>query len=250
MLKNRTVLALFLGIFGVSTASEPAGAANPSGEPAPTGDLPGWRLLFSDEFNGNRLGEWEAYSGRPGGAPNAQWDPSHCVVKNGVLEMQTYKNRKYPGKWTSCGVWNTAVSQTYGKYLVRFRCEEGEGIACIGLLWPTRAGWPPEIDFFEDAGEPGRKRMKATLHYDPDDKMIGKHVSGDFTKWNTMGVEWSPRRLRYTINGRVWGEVVHSKVPNVPHNLVLQTQMWDPTPRTPARQVMYVDWVAVYGRSK
>lgn len=249
MRKFTSIAALAL-MLGIGTAS--AQSTSPSGEPAPTASLPGWRLLFTDEFNGSRLGRWEAYSGRPGGAPNAQWDPAHCVVRNGVLEMQTYRNPKYPGKWTSCGVWNTAVSQTYGKYLVRFRCEEGEGIACIGLLWPTRAGWPPEIDFFEDAGEPGRKRMKATLHYTSggQHRMIGKHVSADFTQWHTMGVEWTRRTLRYTIDGRVWGEVVHSGVPNVPHNLVLQTQMWTPTPRTPPRQTMHVDWVAVYAPTR
>ena len=128
---------------------------SPSGIAVPTGDLPGWTLGSTDDFLGTSLNleEWHTYSGRPNRAPLAQWDPSHVVVQDGLLELQTYQDPEYPGLWTSGGL-KLDLSQTSGKYLVRFRMDEGDGVAGISLLWPTDKSWPyeDEIDFAEDSG--------------------------------------------------------------------------------------------------
>jgi beta-glucanase (GH16 family) len=178
-------------------------SAAPSGVSVPTGDLPGWKLSYKDDFTGTALNEqlWSAYSGRPGGAPLAQWDPSHVVIKDGAMELQTYQNSKYPGLWTSGGV-SMDVGQTYGKYLVRFKMDPGEGIDGIGLLWPDSPSWPPEIDFIEGLGG-DRTEMMGTLHWGTpaDHKLTQRFTKGGFTEWHTLGVEWMPGKVNYTMDG-------------------------------------------------
>src|SRR6266705_2400712 len=41
----------------------------PSGKPMPVGNIPGWRQVFADDFNGTTLNtsNWYPYSGQPGG---------------------------------------------------------------------------------------------------------------------------------------------------------------------------------------
>lgn len=187
MLSRGCLLGAFL--LALALPALPA-SAGPSGSDAPTGDLPGWRLLWTDDFTGKGLGPgWYPYSGRPVGAPVAQWDPGHCRVGGGVLTLETSKDPKYPGLWTSCGVWGRAVAQAYGKYLVRFRCEKAAGVACIGLLWPSDDRWPPEVDFFEDAGG-DRTRTTATLHHGANNSMIHRRspaTSAGGTRWGSSG---------------------------------------------------------------
>ncbi len=238
-----------------AAATAPAGSG-PSGEAMPTGDLPGWKLVFSDDFNGTALNmrAWGTYSGQPGGDPGGLWDPSHVVVHDGVLELQTYRDPAFGNRWVSGGLSSApALRQTYGKYLVRFRIDQGHGIAGIMLLWPSTSGWPPEIDFAEDGGGT-RTETTATLHYGAKDTQIARSVTGDFTLWHTVGVEWSPGHLVYTLDGSAWGTVSTSQVPGGPMELDLQTQAGTcgqadtpcPDATTPAHVNMQVDWIAAY----
>jgi beta-glucanase (GH16 family) len=144
--------------------------------------------------------------------------------------------------------------QTYGKYLVRFRFDSGVGIAHAILLWPADNSWPPEVDFSEDNGA-GRQTDYATLHYGPSNTMVQHSLSVDLTQWHTLGVEWTPGRLVYTIDGRSWATVNDSQVPSVPMVLDIQTQAWAcgtsnweqcPNATTPSHVNLYVDWVVAY----
>src|SRR5215218_2888682 len=41
-----------------------------SGVPMPDGDLPGWRQVFTDDFDRSTLGpKWDVYTGQPDGDP-------------------------------------------------------------------------------------------------------------------------------------------------------------------------------------
>ncbi len=228
----------------------------PSGLAIPTGNLPGWQMAFADDFSGTSLNQqaWGPYDGQPGGDPGGWWDPSHVVVRSGVLELQNYQDPAFGNRWVSGGVSSSrALKQTYGKYLVRFRIDKGNGIAGIALLWPSGGGWPPEIDFAEDGGG-NRSDTSATLHYGAGDQQIQRTISADFSQWHTIGVEWTAGTLTYTLDGAVWGTVVNVTVPAEPMEMDLQTQagtcgdQWTPCPdaTTPARVTMQVDWVVAY----
>lgn len=244
-----------------SPASPPAQPAGSSGDAMPTGNLPGWTEVFTDDFNGSSLnrGSWGPYSGMPGGDPGGWWDPSHAVVGNGMLQLRSYRDAAHanptnPGGYVSGGVSSAhALRQTYGKYLVRFRMDKGEGIAGIMLLWPSNDVWPPEIDFGEDGGG-SRDHSTVTLHYGSADNQIARTVSGDFSQWHTLGVEWTPGQLVFTMDGRDWATIASSGVPSQAMEMDLQTQAGtcgnadDPCPNasTPNEVDMDVDWVAAY----
>ena len=174
----------------------------------PTGDLPGWRQVFTDDFPGAGVDKrkWGLYSGQPAGDPGGWWDPSHVEAGGGVARLRTYRDPRFGDRWVSGGMSSArGLTQLYGKYDVRFRMDAGYGIASIVLLWPTADHWPPEIDFAENGGRTTvRDRMSATLHYGEDDRIVQETVYGDFTRWHTMGVEWTPGRLVYTLDGRPW----------------------------------------------
>jgi beta-glucanase (GH16 family) len=98
-------------------------------------------------------------SGQPGGDPGGWWAPSHVVVRNGILNLRTYRDARFGGRWVSGGVSSTrALKQKYGKYKVRLRMDRGKGVAAIALLWPVLDQWPPEIDFAEDGSATNTRR--------------------------------------------------------------------------------------------
>ncbi len=234
-------------------ASRDGGSAR---APIPSGDIPGWKLVFADDFNGTALdgSRWGAYSGQPGGDPGGWWDPSHVVVHDGLLDLQTYQDTKLNKGWVSGGVSSgKGLSQIYGKYLVRFRMDKGYGIAGVVLLWPSNEQWPPEIDFAED-DLGNRDEMTATLHYGSSNTQIQKTVRADFTQWHTMGVEWTSGNLKYTMDGADWATLANANVPDTAMELDIQAQagtcgqQYTPCPNgtTPAQVNLQIDWVVAY----
>lgn len=230
----------------------------------PTGNLPGWTQVFADNFPGSTLGSgWGAYQGQPGGDPGGWWDPSHVVVGNGMLQLQCYvdpahANPSNQGGYVCGGVSSApAVKQTYGRYDVRFRVDQGNGLAYVALLWPSgNGGWPPEVDFAEDGGG-NRTQTTATLHCGSngnDSCQVQASVSADFSQWHTLGVEWTPGSLVYTLDGQTWATMTRSDVPSIPMEMDLQMQagtcgdQYDPCPdaSTPAAVNMDVAWVVEY----
>ena len=222
----------------------------------PVGNLPGWREVFADDFNGDTLNrtKWRLYYGQPGGDPAGWFDPSHVKVSDGMLVISAYRGRADHGRWGTGGLSSRpGLAQTYGKYLIRFRFDVGVGISHALVLTAADGSWPPEIDFSEDNGS-GRGNTLATLHYGSDDTRISHRTAVDLTQWHTLGVEWTRGTLRYTLDGRIWLTTRTSHVPSVPMALDIQTQAWPcvgtwgvcPDASTPAVVRLYVDWVVAY----
>jgi beta-glucanase (GH16 family) len=263
-------LALGLCRCGVSTAgTENAtvrsamvypGRINPGKrEPMPVGNVPGWRQVFTDDFNGRKLNgsKWRLYWGSPGGDPAGWYDPRHVTVSNGMLVISGYRDRRDHNRWATGGVSSSVgLVQTYGKYLVRFRLDPGIGIGHALLLMPANSSWPPELDFSEDNGS-GRSNTLATLHFGKHDTHWSALLGVNLTKWHTLGVQWTPGKLQFTIDGRVWETMQGGEVPSLPMVLDMQTQAWPcsgtwgrcPNASTPRVVRMYVDWVVAYARA-
>eukprot|EP01121_Diplochlamys_sp_Union-15-3_P003232 TRINITY_DN1308_c0_g2_i4.p1 TRINITY_DN1308_c0_g2~~TRINITY_DN1308_c0_g2_i4.p1 ORF type:complete len:186 (+),score=35.95 TRINITY_DN1308_c0_g2_i4:167-724(+) len=166
--------------------------------------------------------------------------------------------------WGGVSMIQSKYCQTYGKYEVRFKMDPGYGVAGVILLWACNNQWPPEIDFYEDGGgtmfnDGNRSKGSATLHWSSQNLQNTTWVNADFTQWHTIGVEWTPGNLVYTLDGNVWSTVQSNGVPSLPMGLGLQTQTgtncaqnwWNACPdsSTPAQVNMYIDWVAVYSYS-
>lgn len=247
-------LALLL-LFTTACGSEVFSADNSSsGEPVPDDDLPGWTLVFTDDFDRDELGDdWTAYHGQPGGDPYSHWEPDHVELNDGKLVLRGYEA---DGRWVTGGVSNWPVTQTYGRWEVRYHADASDEITYHFLLWPQAEIWPPEIDFAEDTGG-ARERILAFLHYGEEDHTIERELDGvDFTEWNTVGVQWTPGRLDYLINGDIWATVTSDGVPDEPMWLGLQSQAGGcerpgfsidcPQVGTPDHADIEIDWVAVY----
>jgi beta-glucanase (GH16 family) len=246
-----------VALAGLASAGNEATAAaatpaDPSGVPMPTTAPAGWKFALADDFTGTSLdNNWGAFSGKPGGDPVGWWSPSHVSVSGGMLQLATYQDQRGTTGttgWVSGGV-GSRLHQTYGDYEVRMRIDGGAGVSAIALLWP-QVGWPPEVDFYEDASpDDTRSWDRATLHYSSSNLQIQKWLDEvDFTQWHTLGVQWTPSQLAYTIDGQVWATVSGSEVPSLAMGLDLQTEFLPMTltAATPPRVNMDIDWVVAY----
>jgi beta-glucanase (GH16 family) len=231
-----------------------AAAVHPSGL-APAKVAPrGWKRYWVDDFATTAVSSaWDKYNGYPGGYSNGWWAPSHVRSTRGMLVLDGFRQG---GKFVTGGVSATRRSSLlYGKYLVRMRADSGIGVGYVALLWPTKGGWPPEVDFAEDAGR-SRTTTSGTSHFSASNRQLQKILRVDFTKWHTVGVEWTPTALKYTIDGRVWATMTGAAVPHVPMHLAIQSAAlkctsWSAcvSSATPAHVNIYVDWVDIYRRA-
>jgi hypothetical protein len=211
--------------------------------------MPGWRLVYSQNFDGSSLPPgWEAYQGHPNNDPYSTWDPANDVVSGGELHLLAT-----PAGGVG-GVGYRGNPQTYGMYLVRLKgdYEPGLQMSNIALLWPDSSAWPPEIDFFEDHGGT-RSGYLATLHPGPDghnSNQVHVEVANNATQWHTYGVEWTPTTITFTIDGHAAGSVISRTGlpawPDIPMNLDLQSQNLGSAQPSHTIETMTVDWVAEY----
>jgi beta-glucanase (GH16 family) len=258
-----------------------------AGGQAVSSDRAGWKLVWSDEFNGpdgssvdpsrwsletggNGWGnqELEYYTGRPA---NAFQQGGNLVIKvsaekytgaDGVSRDYTSARLKTEGKF----------SATYGRFEARIKIPRGQGI------WPAfwmlgddigKVGWPKcgEIDIMENIGkEP--TLVHGTIHGPgySGDKGIGSPFSlpdnarfaDDF---HIYAVEWEPKAIRFYVDDHLYATRTPAEIPrgarwvyHRPFFLLLNVAVgggWpgNPDPTTQFPQTMLVDYVRVYRRS-
>ena len=244
------VIAADLGPSSGRSAAAPASSHQATGGP--------WRQVFLDEFdNGPQRARWgHLYEGQPGGNADGYFHPSHVTWSGGIVRLEAYRDPALGNRWASGGMSSSVgLTQAYGKWEVRFRFDEGYGVGGAILLMPENM-WPPEIDIYEDGGQTSdRLEMSATLHYSPSNETIQRTLRGtDFSAWHTVGVEWTPGKVVYLVDGVPWGSVTSPHVPDVPMWLAVQAPTgecgdeWAPCPNatTPAKVVMEVDYVKAW----
>jgi beta-glucanase (GH16 family) len=258
---------------------------------AQTGSLdshPGWRLVWSDEFNGpnesavdpakwvsesggNGWGnqELEYYTSRP---QNAFQQDGNLIIKvleekftgaDGVSRNYTSARLKTKGKF----------SQEYGRFEARIKIPYGQGI------WPAfwmlgddieKHGWPKcgEIDIMENIGkEPGT--VHGTIHgpgYSgangigaPFALPEGQRFADDFHIYAT---EWSPKSIRFYVDDHLYETITPASLPKGkkwvykhPFFILLNVAVGGDWPRNPDAsttfpQTMLVDYVRVYRRNR
>lgn len=233
---------------GTANASEPSGQSPPGGNA-----MTGYTRTYVNDFTGTAVpAGWDVYTGTPGsGDPGSQWALTHVAVSGGLLQLNTWQDPAFGGKWVTGGVCQCGVTHTYGAYFVRSRVT-GAGPTQVELLWPT-SGWPPEIDFNETNG--ATNFSMATLHFNSNNSQVHSTINTDMSQWHTWGVIWTANSVSYTLDGRVWAQVnVAGEVSHQPMTLDIQQQTWcgvAPNPTSPSScpttpQSTQVDWVAEY----
>jgi beta-glucanase (GH16 family) len=248
--------------------------------------LPGWKLVWSDEFNGpdgspvdrakwtSATGgegwgnqELEYYTARP---QNAIQQGGHLVITalaekytgpDGVARDYTSARLKTEGKF----------SQRYGRFEARIRIPRGQG------LWPAfwmlsadsrKHPWPQggEIDIMENIGkEPGL--VHGTIH---GPGYSGEHgISASFAlpsgadfadDFHLYAVEWAPKSIRFYVDDHLYATRTPADLPQGakwvyrrPFFLLLNVAVggdWpgNPDASTVFPQSMLVDYVRVYRR--
>ena len=250
----------------LSSPRDDAGPMAPSGEPAPVGDLPGWRQIFADDFTTDvALGSFPAaVSARWSGYPHpwndtskngTYWPEKVISIHDGVMDLYLHTDANgvhcvaapyplLPGASSSNGL-------AAGRYAIRFRADAVAGYKTAWLLWPDSEHWPTdgEIDFPEGdltgtiSGY--MHRMNGTSGGDQDAYSTG----ATYPTWHTAVLEWRPdlSDLKLFLDGALIGHST-SRVPSTPMHWVLQTEtaLTSTPPPASAAGHVEIDWVAVY----
>lgn len=173
----------------------------PSGLAVPTDDLPGWDLLYTEDFDGS-LNWSDGWLAPHSFKYNYSWIGGLADVRDGVYDIPVQDSNT---SWLQLSQ-NPRHLQTYGKYEIRMRADKVKNFAVTPLLWPAcNCKWPPEINIIEDLV--GDRHWYAFTHY-RDSTTQYEHDSGlTSDDWHTFGVEWTEDSLKYTIDGEVWETV-------------------------------------------
>jgi beta-glucanase (GH16 family) len=263
----------------VGMAQSPSPADSPKSRP-------GWKLAWSDEFNGTN-----------GSAPDpAKWSFETGGSGNGNNEMETYTSRPVNVQQDGGNLIITArkenftgadgiarpytsgrirtkrlFSKTYGRFEASIKLPLGKGI------WPAfwllgddidSVGWPKcgEIDMMENIGEPST--IYSTLH---GAGYSGAHgISAKFplptgeavnTAFHLYAVEWAPNDIKFFFDNKLIAERTPADLPagtkwvyDHPFFIILNVAVggfWpgNPDATTTFPQKMLVNYARVYSRA-
>ena len=247
----------------------------------------GWRLVWSDEFNGPDSSlpdkaKW-TYDIGGNGWGNHELEyytdrPANAEIRNGSL-LITARKEKFTGadgvarEYTSARLkTQTLFAQTYGRFEARIKIPAGEG------MWPafwmlgddiSKIGWPKcgEIDIMENIGkEPsivhgslhgprsptGTSDLTAPFSLPP-----GKRFADDF---HLYAVEWEPAAVRFYVDSSLYATFTSDQWPSGqkwvfdhPFFIILNLAVGGDWPGPPDAatvfpQSMLVDYVRVYAK--
>lgn len=265
--------------------SEAAAVVYPASNLKPDTYTPGegWKLAWSDEFDGDALNEanwnrqivpagrfneeWQAYTDS---ADNA-WVEDSCLIIRALHTGEEHGHDQY----TSARL-NTAGKQswTYGKVAARMQLPYGEGMWpafwMLGSSCNENGGdtpWPQcgEIDIMELYGSKSDAAVEANIHSADtrgEHQQMGAvpyHLeSGKFSdRFHVFEVEWDEHRITWKVDGKEYAATDLAKEDDSefhqPHFILFNlavggTHAGRPDATTCFPQTMYVDWVRVYQR--
>ena len=266
---------------GACVIEVPAQTANPQPE---TPNAPAWKLVWSDEFEGNNgsavdTSKWVSEAGGGGWGnnelesytrrlENAYQQDGNLIIKvlhekstgaDGIARDYTSARLKTQGKF----------SQAYGRFEARIKIPRGQGI------WPAfwmlgddidKPGWPDcgEIDIMENIGkEPAL--VHGTIHGpgysgangigSPYALPGGERFADDF---HIFAVEWEPSAMRFYVDDHFYATRTPADLPkgakwvyDHPFFLLLNVAVGGGWPGSPDEstlfpQSMLVDYVRIY----
>lgn len=270
-----TAVCLALGSIGYAQDAEPADGTESPETLADVSFLTspgeGWKLSFSDEFNGNTIDSSKWDIGLPWGGTDGTgrqhndkyasyiMDHNH-VVENGRLKLLTRKedvtakNGKVYHYTQGMLTTNKHFRQKYGYWEVRVKLPVEAGPGLWPAFWTLADGWPPEMDICEIWT--GNNRSHQGLAYRPaeggrerwDDENTHTPLP---TGWTTYGMEWGPGYQIYNINGRITKRVYGEHVTDEAHYILLNSGVASdirPSSATIFPNAFEVDYVRVYKR--
>ncbi|MBI5564480.1 MAG: glycoside hydrolase family 16 protein [Chloroflexi bacterium] len=262
--------------------ARPTPAPTPTAIPpvTPIGQIGGWDLIFSDEFNGTALntGRWTTcyWWGKQGCtiATNHElewYQPDQVLVADGVLRLraqprtQTASDGKVydytsgvitSGRASYDRTQPVKFSFTYGYAEIRAKIPTGKGLWPAFWLLPIDHTSRPEIDVMEIIGdEPQVVHLR--LHYltadgERGDKG-GKWIGPDFSAgWHTFAINWQPQALVWYVDGvERWRYTDQATIPAEPMYLLANLAVGGDWPGAPDASTQFpsdyqIDYVRVW----
>lgn len=210
MKKIEKIVAALLALSALAFAACDAKISEKSAE------IPGWDLVFQDEFDEFNAENWSYQNWEPG-TVNAELQKytdseKNVYVKNGALVIQALKDDGGRYKYTSGRLISFQKNEfKYGRFEARIKVPSGRGFLPAFWLMGNESGygqWPRcgEIDIMEVMGH-DTKTLYTTIHYGSDisrDARQGQGVTSgetDFAKdFHVYACEWDPGEIRFYID--------------------------------------------------
>jgi len=183
----------------------------------------GWKLCWSDEFNGAFLdtNNWKFETGNDRGWGNHELEyytgrPENAYVSNGLLHIVARKESTNGFAYTSARLKTEgSFSQKYGRFEFSAKFPSGQGFWPAFWLMPGDSPygcWPAcgEIDVVENKGNYPAV-VQGTIHY-ADSRGAPVHSSGLYTflqndgvtNFHTYDLEWSTNSLQWFVDGKLY----------------------------------------------
>lgn len=178
----------------------------------------GWKLAFSDEFNGSTLDgkKWNTcypWVEADGGCTNSgnnemEWyQPDEVLIANGLLRLRAQQRSVKDGFPYTSGMVTSheRFAFQYGYIESRQKMPAGQGLWPAFWMLPEEVKWPPEIDILEVLGHT-TNTVHTTVHYTTngsDHLSQGRSYTGpDFAAdFHTYGLLWEPNLLTWYVDG-------------------------------------------------
>ncbi|MCX6121251.1 MAG: glycoside hydrolase family 16 protein [Ignavibacteriales bacterium] len=235
--------------------------------------LPGWKLVWNDEFNGSSLDltKWQyEVNGNGGGNHELEYytaGTSNSYVANGSLVICA-KRENYLGKqYTSARINTHGLGDwKYGRFEIRAQLPFGKGLWPAIWMLPTDyvyGRWPKsgEIDIMECLGD-NTWKVYGTIHFADS---FGNHAqsggsyslpidSASFAGgFHVLAIEWDSTSIQWSVDGNQYYSVNRSTPFDQRFHLVLNVAIGGDWPGSPNEfttfpQTMIVDYVRVYQR--
>jgi beta-glucanase (GH16 family) len=242
-----------------SPAPSPAG-----GPPLPAGQVDGWELVFSDEFEGSTLDRerWADFStaepdagrGNPGNQ-QLEWNQAaNCRVGNHELVMTARRQAfKAPSgtayEWTSCLITTTPSYRFQYGYI-----EERAVLPAARGFWPAFWTWQArgvekhtETDVYEYYSD-NRRRLYGTQFSGPRARCDIKPEFDPSGGWHTYGVAIEPSGTTWYVDGRqvCSSPATSDGATNIISNLAVYSKI-PPAPGTTSAS-KHVDYIRAWQR--
>ncbi|NUN69243.1 MAG: glycoside hydrolase family 16 protein [Bacteroidetes bacterium] len=225
MVKTMNILPLILLVLGMApnagcTKEESGTITDPPRVVVTdtTHAIPGWQLVWNDEFNGLAVdsSKWSyEVNGSGGGNNELQYYTDryqNSYVDSGALVIVARKENYLGKRYTSARMrTNFRGDWTYGKFLIRAKLPSGVGtwpaIWMLSTDWKY-GGWPAsgEIDIMEHVGY-DQDVVHASIHTQKYYHKIGTQKSGNVkvpgasTGYHTYGLDWYPDSMEFSVDG-------------------------------------------------
>jgi beta-glucanase (GH16 family) len=263
-----------------------AGASAPLNAQTKPVSPPGWKLVWSDEFDGKAvdLKKWNVLVRETSKHGELQYYvPDEVYLEKGLLRIRS-RVRDYGEMHYTSGRLSTdqRFAPTYGRFEIRGRMPTGKGLWPAYWLYPQNRDWAmeqlmskaieekretsipelrpwySEIDIMEFLGhEP--TVFYGTLHYTTFSGVrktsSGKLNTVDLSKdFHLYVLEWEPNEIRWYVDGALVHKTVQG-VPHTPHYLILNTAVGGSWPGNPDSTTVFpqfhdIDYVRIYQRPK